>query len=55
MITRLGSRGRATWTAHGLSKWKGYQFRYVRFLCGHAERKRLLEKWDKEVYALPRG
>jgi hypothetical protein len=21
MITRLGSRGRATWTAHGLSKW----------------------------------
>jgi len=42
MITRFGTRGRKTWTAMRLRKWKGYQFRYVRFLCGHAERKRLL-------------
>jgi hypothetical protein len=44
MITRFGSRGRAVWRAQGLNKWKGYQFRYVRFLCSHAERKRLLRE-----------
>lgn len=48
MITRFGSRARAVWKAHGLSKWKGYQFRYVRFLCGHAERKRLLRESSVE-------
>jgi len=44
MITRLGTRSRAAWTRQGFSKWWGYQFRYVRFLCGHAERKRLLRE-----------
>jgi len=44
MITRLGTRSRAEWMRQGFSKWKGYQFRYVKFLCGHAERKRLLRE-----------
>jgi len=44
MITRLGTRSRAEWTRQGFSKWKGYQFRYVRFLCSHRERKRLLRE-----------
>lgn len=44
MITRLGTRCRAEWTRQGFSKWRGYQFRYVKFLCGHAERKRLLRE-----------
>ncbi len=44
MVTRLGSRGRAAWMGQGFSKWKGYQFRYLRFLCSHAERKRLLRE-----------
>ncbi len=56
MITRLGTRSRREWKRQGFSKWRGYQFRYVRFLCGHAERKRLLRestvKWTR-VY--PKG
>ena len=44
MITRLGTRSRKEWTRQGFSKWKGYQFRYVKFLCGHAERKQLLRE-----------
>lgn len=44
MITRLGTRGKDTWKQLGLTKWYGYQFRYVKFLCGHAERKRLLRE-----------
>lgn len=44
MITRLGTRSRKEWTRQGFAKWWGYQFRYVKFLCGHAERKRLLRE-----------
>ena len=44
MGTRLGTRSRKEWMRQGFSKWKGFQFRYVRFLCGHAERKRLLRE-----------
>jgi hypothetical protein len=56
MITRFGTRSRAEWTRQGLRKWWGYQFRYVRFLCGHAERKRLLRespvRWHRQY---PKG
>ena len=44
LITRFGTRRQAFCTSLGLAKWQGYQFRYVRFLCGHAERKRLLRE-----------
>ena len=44
MITRLGTRSRKEWTRQGFAKWWGYQFRYVKFLSGHAERKRLLRE-----------
>jgi hypothetical protein len=51
MITRLGTRCRAEWTRQGFTKWQGYQFRYAKFICGHAERKRLLRessvKWHR--------
>ena len=52
MITRYGTRGKATMKRLGLHKVWGKQFRYVRFLCGHAERKRLLREspveWTRE-------
>jgi hypothetical protein len=52
MITRLGTRSRTEWTRQGFQKWRGYQFRYVRFLCGHRERKRLLRespvRWHRQ-------
>jgi len=44
MITRLGTRSRTEWIRQGFQKWRGFQFRYVRFLCSHAERKRLLRE-----------
>ena len=42
LITRHGRRDRAFTDRLGLRKVWGRQFRYVRFLCGHRERKRLL-------------
>lgn len=42
LITRYGSRGVDIQKKLGLSKLWGYQFRYIRFLCGNAQRKRLL-------------
>lgn len=42
MITRYGTRDKATWTGMGLRRVCGKQFRYVKFLCGHARRKRLI-------------
>ncbi len=44
MITRFGRRDKKIWTALHLEKWWGYQFRYMKPLCGHAERKRLLRE-----------
>lgn len=44
LITRYGTRGKALWTKLGLRKVWGRQFRYVKFLCGHRERKRLLRE-----------
>jgi len=44
LITRYGTRAKSLWTKLGLRKVRGKQFRYVRFLCGHAERKRLLRE-----------
>jgi len=44
LITRYGTRTREFCKSIGLVKWHGFQFRYVRFLCGHKERKRLLRE-----------
>jgi len=44
VITRCGHRDRAFTRSVGLRRVRGRQFRYVRFLCGHAERKRLLRE-----------
>jgi len=44
MITRFGTRRREVWTGLGLRKVWGRQFRYVKFLCSHARRKRLLRE-----------
>jgi hypothetical protein len=50
--TRYGSKGRAVWTKLGLRHVQGRQFRYVKFLCGHKEQKRLLREsqftWNQE-------
>jgi len=43
-ITRFGTRKKSVWTGLGLRKVWGRQFRYVKFLCGHARRKRLLRE-----------
>ena len=52
LITRYGTRTKEFCKSIGLTKWQGYQFRYVRFLCGHKETKRLLRestvKWTRE-------
>jgi hypothetical protein len=52
LITRYGTRTTKFCKSLGLVKWQGYQFRYVRFLCGHKETKRLLRestvKWTQE-------
>lgn len=42
LITRYGTRKKEVTFALGLSKVHGYQFRYLRFLCSHRERKALL-------------
>ena len=42
LITRYGTRNKEQQKRLGLIKYHGYQFRYVRFLCSHKERKRLL-------------
>jgi hypothetical protein len=42
LITRYGTRKKEVTLSLGLSKIHGYQFRYLRFLCSHGERKRLL-------------
>jgi len=44
VITRCGRRDRAFTRSIGLRRVRGRQFRYVRFLCGHATRKRLLRE-----------
>ena len=48
LITRYGTRGKSLWIRLGLRKVRGKQFRYVRFLCSHAERKRLLRESSVE-------
>ena len=51
LITRFGHRDKTFTRDMGLTKFKGPQFRYIRFLCGHKERKRLLREspfhWDQ--------
>jgi hypothetical protein len=51
LITRYGRRDKAFVRRLGLVKYRGPQFRYIRFLCGHKERKRLLSEssfqWDQ--------
>jgi len=44
VITRCGRRDRAFTRSVGLRRVRGRQFRYVRFLCDHAKRKRLLRE-----------
>jgi hypothetical protein len=44
LISRFGHRDRAFANELGLVKYRGPQFRYIRFLCGHRERKRLLRE-----------
>ncbi len=44
MITRYGRRDMAFCLSLGLRKVRGKQFRYLRFLCSHRERKRLLRE-----------
>ena len=52
LITRYGCRDKETYKKLGLRKLRGYQFRYIKFLCGHKERKKLLAetqfKWTRE-------
>jgi hypothetical protein len=52
LITRFGRRDTKFTFSLGLVKIKGYQFRYCRFICSHAERKRLLREspylWNKD-------
>jgi len=51
LITRWGTRTKAQYESLGLKKIRGKQFRYVLFLCGRGERKRLLRespvKWNR--------
>lgn len=42
LITRYGTRSKAVCDSLGLKKIHGKQFRYIRFLCGHKERKHLI-------------
>lgn len=48
LITRYGTRCKELWTRLGLRKVWGRQFRYMRFLCGHKEHKRLLRESSVE-------
>lgn len=42
LVTRYGTRNKAKTTELGLTKIWGKQFRYIKFLCSHRERKWLL-------------
>ena len=42
LVSRYGGRSRSRTQELGLIKYWGKQFRYIKFLCSHAERKRLL-------------
>lgn len=42
--TRFGSQGKAIWTKLKLTRVRGRQFRYCRFLCSHRRRKDLLRE-----------
>lgn len=44
LISRFGTRSAKKTAELGLSKIWGSQFIYIRFLCGHRERKRLLKE-----------
>jgi len=44
LITRYGRRDKAFARRLGFTKYRGPQFRYIRFICGHKERKRLLRE-----------
>ena len=44
LITRYGRRDKAFTDGMGIHKIRGQQFRYIRFLCSHKERKRLLRE-----------
>lgn len=44
LITRYGRRDIVFAFSKGLTKIKGLQFRYCRFLCSHKERKKLLKE-----------
>lgn len=44
LITRYGTRKKSVTFALGLSKVRGFQFRYLRFMCSHGEKKRLLRE-----------
>jgi hypothetical protein len=44
MITRFGRRDCKFAFSLGLSKIKGFQLRYCKFLCSHGERKRLIRE-----------
>jgi len=52
LITRYGRRDKEFTISLGLEKIKGLQFRYCKFMCGHKERKRLLQespiKWSRQ-------
>lgn len=54
LISRYGRRDRIFCRSLGLRKVRGYQFRYLRFLCGHARRKALLREssvsWGNQDY-----
>ena len=53
LITRYGTRKKSATLALGLSKVRGYQFRYLRFLCSHKERKRLLRESPFNWFRIP--
>ncbi len=56
LITRYGTRKKEVIFGLGLSKIHGYQFRYLKFLCSHKERKALLREspfeWSRDY---PKG
>ena len=49
LITQYGSRAKVVTDALGLRKMKGRQFLYLKFLCGHAERKALLKECRRKL------
>ncbi len=52
LITRYGTRKKEVTFGLGLSKIHGYQYRYLKFVCSHGERKALLREspfeWSRE-------